>query len=75
MTDSTPITQHDLTELVSYLCLGLQAPDNARIAETGEVIGLHSDCTGEDGRRVRLWDLNGDHTGVQMDDGPIWRCD
>jgi hypothetical protein len=40
-----------------------------------DVIGLHSDAIAEDGRRVRLYDLIEDRTGVQVDDGPIRYCD
>lgn len=69
------LTETDLREFCDALRERLANPELGDIAAPHEVIGLHSDDIAEGGRRVRLYDLVDDRTGVQIDENPIRFCD
>ncbi|WP_157045726.1 hypothetical protein [Polaromonas sp. JS666] len=66
------LTDNDLAEFVRHFRNGLGLCD---VVAPIDVIGLHSDAIAEDGKRIRLYDLAGGRTGVQIDDGEIRYCD
>ena len=84
--DSLPLTRREFRQFMEAIITGLQAGlADAPARRTGdvalphEILGLHSDAPAEHdatgNTRVRLFDLIGDRTGVERDDGRVYFAD